>query len=43
VGLDGLHFVVIDMFPQPGYLDEIEKLRKQVKGQSAPPKPKAVG
>jgi len=37
VGIDDHHFVVIDIFPVPGYEAEIEKLRGSMTRMSAPP------
>jgi hypothetical protein len=40
VGLGNGYFCVVDAFPMAGYQDEIEKLKKVVKGMNAPPKQK---
>ena len=38
VGLGDGFFCVVEPFPIPGHLAEIEKLKKVVKGMGAPPK-----
>jgi hypothetical protein len=39
IGLDDAgHFVVIDTFPMPSYLEEIETLRSAIANMGAPPK-----
>ena len=43
VGLDEKHFVVVDMWPMPGYKGEIEKLKVSVAGMNAPPRKPKVG
>ena len=30
IGLDRLHFVVVGLFPPPGYKEEIERMRKSL-------------
>ena len=38
IGLDDRHFVVIDNFPMPSYLEEVETLRSAITNMGAPPK-----
>lgn len=38
IGLDDRHFVVIDTFPMPGYLEEVEALRNAIANMGAPPR-----